>query len=151
MDGRLVETTRVAVRLLHPAAQAPRYSSAEAAGADLYASESRTILPGHRCLVPTGVAIELVAGLQAEIRPRSGLALKHGITVLNTPGTVDSDYRGEVGVILFNAGNETFTVKPGDRIAQMVIMPVVIGSFEVTTEELSSTERGEGGYGSTGV
>jgi len=172
MGGNPVETTRVAVQLLHPDAQAPHYSSAEAAGADLFACIEPQIglydavdpqkddltsyrvvhlKPGETMLVKTGIAIELNPGFQAEVRPRSGLALKHGITVLNTPGTIDSDYRGEIGVVLINHGKKVFEIKHGDRIAQMVIMPVVAGHFEVVGESLSKTERGEGGFGSTGA
>lgn len=145
------ETVTVSVKTLHPNAKLPVYGSPEAAGADLCAVEHEVIAPGQRVLVKTGLAIELNPGYQAEIRPRSGLALKRGITVLNTPGTIDSDYRGEVGVILINHGDTPFVIEPGDRIAQMVIMPVIVGHFFATGGVLSSTDRGEGGFGSTGV
>ena len=129
----------------------PKYESVQAAGMDIRTSiESPvTLQPLERKLFPTGLFMELPAGYEAQIRPRSGLAMKHGITVLNTPGTIDADYRGEVGVILVNLSNEPFTVEPGERIAQMVIarheQPEVV---QVT--ELSETERGAGGFGHSG-
>lgn len=129
----------------------PRYESAQAAGMDLRTSisEAVTLQPLERRLFPTGLFMELPAGYEAQVRPRSGLAMKHGITVLNTPGTIDADYRGEVGVILVNLSNEAFTIEPGERIAQMVIakheQPKVV---EVT--ELSETARGAGGFGHSG-
>ncbi len=131
----------------------PEYQSEDAAGFDLMAavpeSSPLTIQPRDRVLVPTGFAMQLPPGYEAQVRPRSGLALKHGITVLNTPGTIDSDYRGEVGVILINHGNEAFQVNRGDRIAQMVIKPVVQASLRMVGE-IDETLRGEGGFGSTG-
>lgn len=129
----------------------PKYESAQAAGMDLRTSieEPVTLQPLERKLFPTGLFLELPAGYEAQVRPRSGLAMKHGITVLNTPGTIDADYRGEVGVILVNLSGEAFTIEPGERIAQMVIarheQPEVV---EVT--ELSQTERGAGGFGHSG-
>ena len=129
----------------------PKYESAQAAGMDLRTSidEPVTLQPLERKLFPTGLFLELPAGYEAQVRPRSGLAMKHGITVLNTPGTIDADYRGEVGVILVNLSGEAFTIEPGERIAQMVIarheQPGVV---EVT--ELSQTERGAGGFGHSG-
>lgn len=129
----------------------PKYESAQAAGMDLRTSidEPVTLQPLERKLFPTGLFLELPAGYEAQVRPRSGLAMKHGITVLNTPGTIDADYRGEVGVILVNISGEAFTIEPGERIAQMVIarheQPEVV---EVT--ELSQTERGAGGFGHSG-
>ncbi|WP_326894609.1 dUTP diphosphatase (plasmid) [Rhizobium beringeri] len=148
----MINQQQLRVRLLNTKAQVPTYGSEEAAGADLYAAfdeEKRLVLPGERALIPTGIAIELQPGTEAQVRPRSGLAAKHGITVLNTPGTVDSDYRGEIKVILFNTSQEAFEIKSGDRIAQMVIAPVIRGVFEVA-ESLDDTSRGEGGFGSTG-
>ena len=123
-----------------------------AAGADLCAAvrEDLTLLPGARALVPTGIAIALPPGYEAQIRPRSGLALKAGVTCLNTPGTIDADYRGPVGVILANLGSEPFVVRRGDRIAQLVVAPVVQAAFEIVAE-LPTTVRGEGGFGSTGL
>ncbi len=131
----------------------PVYSSEHAAGADLYAylPEGKIIIkPGDRFLVPTGLRIELPEGYEAQIRPRSGLAVKNGITLLNTPGTIDSDYRGEIKVIMINLGHEDFPVSCGDRIAQMIIAPVVRGMFSID-DNLSETVRGDGGFGSTGT
>lgn len=130
----------------------PQFETAQAAGADLRAALDApiTLAPGERKLVPTGFCMALPAGYEAQVRPRSGLALKHGITVLNSPGTIDADYRGEVGVLIINHGDKDFTVTRGDRFAQMVIAPVTQGQFEVV-ETLSETIRGAGGYGSTGT
>ena len=130
----------------------PVYSSAEAAGADLKAciQEDIVLKPGQRYLVPTGLSIQLPAGYEAQIRPRSGLAIKHGISLVNTPGTIDSDYRGEVKIIMINLGSEDFVIKRGDRIAQMVIAPVTHGMFAMA-DSLDATDRGAGGFGSTGV
>ena len=125
-----------------------------AAGADLRAAlpadAPMVLKPGERALVPTGMAMALPAGYEAQIRPRSGLAYKHGITCLNTPGTIDADYRGEVKVLLINHGDEAFTINRGERIAQMVIAPITQPEFERVIE-LSDTARGAGGFGSTGV
>ena len=130
----------------------PVYSSAEAAGADLKACVQEDIIlkPGQRDLVPTGLSIQLPAGYEAQIRPRSGLAIKHGISLVNTPGTIDSDYRGEVKIIMINHGSEDFVIRRGDRIAQMVIAPVTHGMFALS-DSLDATDRGAGGFGSTGV
>ncbi|MGZ5803985.1 MAG: dUTP diphosphatase [Xanthobacteraceae bacterium] len=132
----------------------PAYQSAQAAGLDLVAAVPAnapvTIAPGTRALVPTGIAIELPEGSEAQVRPRSGLAAKNGVTVLNSPGTIDADYRGEVGVILINHGAEPFVVMRGMRIAQLVVAPVAHATLrEVDT--LDDTARGGGGYGSTGT
>jgi dUTP pyrophosphatase len=138
------------VKRLSPTATLPSYSHPGDAGLDLYASVAVTIEPGETRLVGTGISIELPPNTEAQIRPRSGLALKQGITVLNTPGTIDQGYRGEVGVILINHGRSRFDVQPGMKIAQMVVAPFV----RVTVEEageLTSTARGHGGFGSTGV
>ncbi|MBM3537514.1 MAG: dUTP diphosphatase [Alphaproteobacteria bacterium] len=130
----------------------PAYATAHAAGVDLLAAVSADIVlrPGARALIPTGIAIALPANCEAQIRPRSGLALKYGVTVLNSPGTVDADYRGEIGVILINHGQEPFTVTRGLRIAQLVIAPVERLAWQETTS-LSESERGSGGFGSTGL
>jgi dUTP pyrophosphatase len=137
------------VKKLNPAAVLPSYAREGDAGLDLFAVRQFVIEPGRSALVPTGIAIELPAGTEAQVRPRSGLALKHAITVLNTPGTVDEGYRGEVGVILINHGPSAFTVEPGMKIAQMVVSPrVQVDVIEVG--ELSDTARGAGGFGSTG-
>lgn len=128
----------------------PKYQTPGSAGCDLCSSENLTIRPGKRAIVSTGLKMELPYGFEAQIRSRSGLAAKYGITVLNSPGTIDSDYRGEIKVILLNTGNEDFPVKKGDRIAQMVICQVNHAIFQVS-EEMSSTSRGSGGFGSTGI
>lgn len=130
----------------------PKFETAQAAGADLRAAIDAPIIlaPGARKLIPTGFCMALPAGYEAQVRPRSGLALKHGITVLNSPGTIDADYRGEVGVLIINHGDQDFTVSRGDRFAQIVIAPVTQGQFEVVSS-LSETVRGSGGYGSTGT
>jgi len=129
----------------------PFYATTHAAGADLRAAidEDKVIEPGHSTLIPTGFAMALPDNYEAQVRPRSGLALKHGVTVLNTPGTIDADYRGEVGVILMNHGKSPFHIQRGDRIAQMIIAPFVQADFQ-TVNELSETARGEGGFGSSG-
>ena len=141
-------------RLPHGADLAlPTYGSAGSAGLDLLAAvDSETnveLAPGERCLVPCGISIALPPGYEAQVRPRSGLALKAGLTVLNSPGTIDADYRGEIGVILINHSRNTFTVARGMRIAQLVIAPVRKVMWE-ETETLEDTERGTGGFGSTG-
>lgn len=131
----------------------PKYETVLAAGADLRAAlgaDPMVLEPGERALVPTGFCMALPAGYEAQIRPRSGLAYKHGITCLNTPGTIDADYRGEVKVLLINHGTEPFTINHGERISQMVIAPITQPDFEVVTE-LSETARGAGGFGSTGT
>ena len=130
----------------------PHYETIASAGMDLRANnqENIVIAPMERAIVPTGIFMELPIGVEAQVRPRSGLAAKKGITVLNAPGTIDADYRGEVGVILVNLSKESFVVVNGERIAQMVIAKHERGDWEVVTE-LSSTDRGEGGFGSTGV
>ncbi len=131
----------------------PAYQSAHAAGLDLLAAVSEdkplTMQPGQRALVPTGLMIAVPPGFEAQVRPRSGLALKHGVTVLNSPGTVDADYRGEVSVLLINHGNEPFTIRRGERIAQLVIAAVTQANL-VAVGSLSPTDRGSGGFGSTG-
>ena len=130
----------------------PSYESTSAAGMDIRAAleEPLSLKPGERTLIPTGLKMAIPVGYEAQIRPRSGLAIRNGITMLNSPGTIDADYRGEVKVIAINHGQETFTVNHGDRIAQMVIAPVT--QFEISEmDELDDTERGEGGFGSTGV
>jgi dUTP pyrophosphatase len=129
----------------------PRYQSAGSAGADLRASLAGELVlePGQRAVVPTGLRLQIPAGYEAQVRPRSGLALEHGVTVLNSPGTIDADYRGEIKVILINLGRERYTVKPGDRIAQIVFAATVRVEFE-QRPRLADSERGEGGFGSTG-
>jgi dUTP pyrophosphatase len=128
---------------------APSYASAGAAGLDVVAAETVTLVPGARHAVATGFAIAIPEGYEVQVRPRSGLALKYGITCLNTPGTIDSDYRGEIRVILANLGQEPFDVVRGERIAQLVPAPVLRARF-AQVEALGMTERGSGGFGSTG-
>jgi dUTP pyrophosphatase len=132
----------------------PAYETSDSAGMDLPAavgsSETLVIKAGERAMVPTGISMALPSGFEAQIRPRSGLAAKNGVTVLNTPGTIDADYRGEVKIILQNFGNENFAITRGMRIAQMVIAPVTQAKL-IAVEELDSTVRGQGGFGSTGV
>jgi dUTP pyrophosphatase len=131
----------------------PAYQSRHAAGLDLVAAlpqaEPLKLAPGQRALVPTGIVIELPPGYEAQVRPRSGLALKHGVTLLNSPGTIDADYRGEVMVLLVNLGQENFNVARGDRVAQLIVAPVTRVDIELV-EETSGSERGQGGFGSTG-
>ena len=148
----------VAIRIIRedgadPAVSLPSYETVGAAGADVRANlpdrTSITLQPGERVLVPTGLRIEIPDGYEVQVRPRSGLALKHGITLPNAPGTIDSDYRGPLGVIVLNAGRQEFEIAHGDRIAQLVVAPVVQARFEVV-DNLQLTERGAGGFGSTG-
>ncbi|GGE37665.1 dUTP diphosphatase [Actibacterium pelagium] len=139
-----------------PAIALPSYETAGAAGADIRANlpediraEGFTLAPMERRIVPTGLRVEIPEGLEMQIRPRSGLALKHGISLPNTPGTIDSDYRGPLGVLLINLGADAFTIHHGDRVAQAIIAPVVQAQFAVA-DALGDTTRGEGGFGSTG-
>ena len=129
----------------------PRYMTENSAGMDIFAAvdSKETLLPGERRLIPTGIAIALPPGYEAQIRPRSGLAVEAGVTVLNSPGTIDADYRGEVKILIINHGAEPFTVKRGDRIAQMVIHRIYRASWNIT-DSLEMTERGNGGFGHTG-
>jgi dUTP pyrophosphatase len=137
----------------HPDLDAlPEYATSGAAGLDVRArlSEAVELLPGARTLVPTGIYLAIPAGYEAQVRPRSGLALKQGVTVLNSPGTIDSDYRGEVGVILINLGKEPVRIAPGDRVAQLVFAPYVRAEW-LEVKDLDDSERGSGGFGSTGL
>lgn len=149
------EPLRVRItRLEHGAGlDLPAYHSLQAAGMDLCAAldaeDPLTLAPGARAMVATGIAIELEPGYEAQVRPRSGLAARHGITILNTPGTIDADYRGEIKVILINLGDEPFTVSRGDRIAQLVVHPVSRVEWD-ERETLAESERGQGGFGSSG-
>jgi len=148
------ETTAIPVKVLPhgEGLELPAYATAHSAGVDLRAAleEPLTLKPMARVLVPTGLSLAIPEGFEAQIRPRSGLALKNGITCLNTPGTIDADYRGEVKVILINLGPETFFVRRGDRIAQLLIAPVVQAGWR-EVDALDETARGEGGFGSTGA
>ena len=140
-------------RLPHGAGlELPAYATAESAGMDLRAAveESVVLRPRSRRVIPTGLAIALPPGTEAQVRPRSGLAVKHGVTVLNAPGTIDADYRGEVGVVLVNLGEEPFTITRGSRIAQLVLAPVRRGAWH-EVEDLDESARGSGGFGSTGM
>ena len=130
----------------------PCYKTEGAAGADVCAliDEKVVLKPGERTILPTGLFFEIPQGYEIQVRPRSGLAAKNGVTVLNTPGTIDSDYRGELKVILINLGDSDFEISSGDRIAQIVVAPVTLGNF-IQVESISETERGTGGFGSTGV
>lgn len=141
----------VLVKRVRPKGRLPRYMSDGASGMDLFAclQEDLVIYPGRWALVPTGVALAIPPGYEGQVRPRSGLALEHGVTLLNSPGTIDSDYRGEVKVILVNQGSEPFTVKDGDRIAQLVIQPVT-RVYLKETGDLPPTTRSDGGFGHTG-
>lgn len=129
----------------------PSYQTPDSAGLDLCAAlaEAVTLRPGERCLIPTGLRLEIPPGFEGQVRPRSGLALRHGVGMVNAPGTIDADYRGEVGVILVNHGQEPFSVQPLMRVAQLVIAPVVRARLE-WADDLGATARGEGGFGSTG-
>jgi dUTP pyrophosphatase len=148
---RLPEITIALQRLPHGAdLPSPAYATKGAAGMDVVSAEELTLEPGGRHAVATGFAMAIPEGFEVQVRPRSGLALKHGITCLNTPGTIDSDYRGEVKVILANLGSEPFVIKRGDRIAQLVPAPVQRAAF-AEVASLDETDRGAGGFGSTGV
>ncbi len=146
---------KVAVKPLEHAVglKLPSYATSQSAGMDLTAAleEALELGPGDRALIPTGLSIALPKGFEAQVRPRSGLAVKYGVTVLNTPGTIDADYRGEVKVILINHGKEPFTIKRGMRIAQMVVERFSHVNWEVVEELEKNEERGEGGFGSTGT
>jgi dUTP pyrophosphatase len=145
-----VQSPSVKIKRLAPHAHLPTYQSAEAAGMDLVSTEDVVLEPMQRRAISTGLSIELPKGYEGQVRPRSGLALKHGLTCLNSPGTIDSDYRGEVKVLLVNLSTELAKIRAGERIAQLVIAPVCRATL-VEVESLTDTERGRGGFGSTGV
>ena len=142
----------IKIKKLHPDTLIPRYMSEMAAGLDIQARPEQTVLlqPGERCLIPTGIAIDIPSGYEVQVRPRSGLAIRHGVTLVNTPGTIDADYRGEIRVVLINHGQHPFEIAPGDRIAQLVVAPVCQAILE-EVDELSKTVRGSGGFGHTGT
>jgi dUTP pyrophosphatase len=140
---------KIKIKKLDDHAVIPQYQTAGAAGFDLHSVIKVMLHPGERALINTGLAMEIEDGYELQIRPRSGLAYKYGITVLNAPGTIDSDYRGEIKVLLINNSNETFTIQQNERIAQGVVQAVIQASFE-EVKELSDTDRGTGGFGSTG-
>lgn len=141
------------ITLAEEGASLPHYATQEAAGADVRAhlESPYTLEPGETGIIPTGLRVELAPGYEIQVRPRSGLAAKQGITVLNTPGTIDSDYRGEICVILINHSSSPFTIEPGARIAQLVVAPVLRARFTQVERELLATTRGEGGFGHTGT
>jgi len=134
---------------LHPDAQVPSYAHNDDAGADVYTVLGMTLQPFHRAAIPTGLAVDIPYGYEIQVRPKSGLALKHGITVLNSPGTVDAGYRGEIQVIMINLGTEAYTFAKGQKIAQLVLKPVTKANY--VEGELGISDRGTGGFGSTGV
>jgi dUTP pyrophosphatase len=147
----LLPDLTVQVRRLSPAAILPRYMTDLAAGVDLHAALAAdvTLAPGERALVPTGLALAIPPGFEGQVRPRSGLALKKGVSLVNSPGTIDADYRGEVGIIIINHGRDAVTIAPGERIAQLIIAPVVRAEF-VEVDALAATRRNAGGFGHTG-
>jgi dUTP pyrophosphatase len=147
-----MEKIIIKIKKLENYAKIPKYMTNDSSGMDLYAciSDSIVIKPMERKLIPTGISISLPTGYEAQIRPRSGLAIKHGITILNTPGTIDADYRGEIKIILINLSNKNFIVENGDRIAQMIINKVEKAEFHLVSE-LDTSSRGAGGFGSTGI
>ena len=142
----------IKIKKTNPAAQLPRYMTSLSAGMDVCAEPEEPILlsPGDRCLIPTGIAVAIPEGFEIQVRPRSGLAINHGISLVNTPGTIDADYRGEIKIIMINHGKEVFTIKAGDRIAQLVVAPVVQAQL-IEVADLDDTKRGSGGFGHTGT
>ena len=140
---------KVKIKKIKDNAIIPKYAHEGDAGVDLYSTEEYILKPGERVLVSTGIKIAIPRGYEAQVRPKSGLAVKHGISIVNTPGTIDADYRGEIGIITINLGQEDFKIKKGKKIAQMVFNKVEEAEFE-ETEELEETTRGQGGFGSTG-
>jgi dUTP pyrophosphatase len=146
-----MDILKIKVKKLRSQAVLPTYMSRHAAGMDLFAcpEEELVVEPGCRAVVPTGIALAIPVGFEGQVRPRSGLALHRGVTLVNAPGTIDADYRGELGVIIINHGTEKFSVLPGDRIAQLVIAPVQLATLE-QVDELDETDRNEGGFGHTG-
>ncbi len=141
----------VQIKKLHSKANVPQYMTTLAAGMDICAciEDDQVIKPGERALVPTGLAFAIPEGFEIQVRPRSGLAIKHGISLVNSPGTIDADYRGEVAIIIINHGQNDFTIQHGDRVAQVVVAPVCKAQIQVVSE-LSETDRGQGGFGHTG-
>lgn len=142
----------VEIKRLKPAVQLPRYMTSLSAGMDICAEPEHPILlePGDRCLVPTGIAVAIPEGFEIQVRPRSGLAINHGVTLVNTPGTIDADYRGEIKIILINHGKDVFAINAGDRIAQLIVAPVVQAQL-LEVADLDETVRGSGGFGHTGT
>ena len=142
----------ISIQKLHPQAIVPQYMTEHAAGMDLCAALDEPIMinPGQRLIIPTGIAMAIPPGFEGQVRPRSGLAIRQGITLLNSPGTIDADYRGEIGVIIINHGSDEVIFQHGERIAQLVIAPVIQSSLRVVSN-LSETDRGNGGFGHTGL
>ena len=142
---------KIMVKKLHPEVKIPQYMTEFAAGMDICAflDDAVTIEPGQRCLIPTGLAFAIPVGYEVQVRPRSGLAIKHGIALVNSPGTIDADYRGEISIILINHGEESFVIQSGDRIAQLIVAPVCQAEL-IQVDELTETARGSGGFGHTG-
>lgn len=142
----------IEIKKINPAVQLPRYMTTLSAGMDICAEPEEPIFlaPGERCLIPTGIAVAIPEGFEIQVRPRSGLAINHGVTLVNSPGTIDADYRGEIKIIMINHGKDVFLIKAGDRIAQLVVAPVIQTQLlEVT--DLDATVRGSGGFGHTGT
>ncbi|MFN5863503.1 MAG: dUTP diphosphatase [Pseudanabaena sp.] len=144
-----MQTVEIKFNKLHPDAQIPSYAHVGDAGADVYSVAEVTLQPSDRAAIPTGLAVDIPLGYEIQVRPKSGLALKHGITVLNSPGTVDAGYRGEIQVIVINLGKEVYTFAKGQKIAQLVLKPVIQAQF--IEGELGTSDRGDGGFGSTGI
>ena len=144
-----MQTIEIKFQKLHPDAQIPSYAHIGDAGADVYTVTEMTVAPQKRAAIPTGLAVDIPIGYEIQVRPKSGLALKHGITVLNSPGTVDAGYRGEIQVIVINLGDETYTFTKGQKIAQLVLKPVIQANY--VEGELGTSDRGVGGFGSTGL
>ena len=144
-----MQTIEIKFQKLHPDAQIPSYAHIGDAGADVYTVTEMTVAPQKRAAIPTGLAVDIPIGYEIQVRPKSGLALKHGITVLNSPGTVDAGYRGEIQVIVINLGDEAYTFTKGQKIAQLVLKPVIQANY--VEGELGTSDRGVGGFGSTGL
>ena len=144
-----MQTIEIKFQKLHPDAQIPSYAHIGDAGADVYTVTEMTVAPQKRAAIPTGLAVDIPIGYEIQVRPNSGLALKHGITVLNSPGTVDAGYRGEIQVIVINLGDEAYTFTKGQKIAQLVLKPVIQANY--VEGELGTSDRGVGGFGSTGL
>ena len=144
-----MQTIEIKFQKLHPEAQIPSYAHIGDAGADVYAVTEVTLEPQKRAAIPTGLAVDIPVGYEIQVRPKSGLALKHGITVLNSPGTVDAGYRGEIQVIVINLGDKAYTFAKGQKIAQLVLKPVIQASY--VEGDLGTSDRGVGGFGSTGL
>ncbi len=144
-----MQTVKIKFQKLHPDAQVPSYAHIGDAGADVYGVAEVTLQPQNRAAIPTGLAVDIPIGYEIQVRPKSGLALKHGLAVLNSPGTIDAGYRGEIQIIMINLGTEAYTFDKGQKIAQLVLKPVIQARY--VEEELENSDRGIGGFGSTGL